>query len=274
MPFREVERDEGWRLVVAIDSDDLPFGGSWTYDLEPSNGSTTLTITENGEIYDPFFRVASRLFMDETDVMNAYLDDLGAALAAADDAHASGEGIPRLERLASWLTGSFSSVAQAENDSDYYHIRLEMAPIWPQRDDGYWLYVEQAAYGRLDTPYRQRVYRVSEPDPGVFSSEVFTLDSPPRFAGAWRHPSDFDALTPDSLTVRDGCAVWLRWDGSAFTGATRGSGCESELRGAAYATSEVTVTDAEIRSWDRGFDADGNQVWGAEKGPYVFRRIP
>jgi hypothetical protein len=26
-------------------------------------------------------------------------------------------------------------------------------------------------------------------------------------------------------------------------------------------------------SWDRGFDADGNQVWGAEGGGYVFHRM-
>ena len=35
---------------------------------------------------------------------------------------------------------------------------------------------------------------------------------------------------------------------------------------------------AEIRadrivSWDRGFDAEGRQVWGAENGPYVFDKL-
>ncbi|MFT7452655.1 MAG: hypothetical protein ACI9VN_003390, partial [Patescibacteria group bacterium] len=24
-------------------------------------------------------------------------------------------------------------------------------------------------------------------------------------------------------------------------------------------------------SWERGYDAEGNQVWGAEKGAYVFK---
>jgi hypothetical protein len=27
-----------------------------------------------------------------------------------------------------------------------------------------------------------------------------------------------------------------------------------------------------ILSWDRGFDANGNQVWGAEKGGYIFKK--
>jgi hypothetical protein len=28
-----------------------------------------------------------------------------------------------------------------------------------------------------------------------------------------------------------------------------------------------------IVSWDRGFDGDRRQVWGAEKGGYIFGRI-
>ena len=55
-------------------------------------------------------------------------------------------------------------------------------------------------------------------------------------------------------------------------GGTRGEGCASNLRGAAYATSEVVIMPGRIESWDRGFDAEGHQVWGAEKGAYVFVR--
>jgi hypothetical protein len=55
-----------------------------------------------------------------------------------------------------------------------------------------------------------------------------------------------------------------------MTGSTQGDGCASALRGAAYATSEVTLTAGELDSWDRGFDATGNQVWGSTKGAYRF----
>ena len=55
-----------------------------------------------------------------------------------------------------------------------------------------------------------------------------------------------------------------------WAGSTQGKGCSSTLGGASYATSQVTVTPLELRSWDQGFDAAGKQVWGAEKGPYVF----
>jgi hypothetical protein len=180
-----------------------------------------------------------------------------------------------LETLLEWMTGSFGSGAQAAADSSYHDIRLEMVPIWTDRDDGPWLYVEQAAAAALERPYRQRVYRVTEPVEGRFASEVFELPEPLRFAGAWRDPAAFDALAPDSLSRREGCAVHLlRADDGTFTGSTEGPGCQSSLRGAAYATSIVTIGPERIESWDRGFDADGNQVWGAEKGPYLFLRRP
>ena len=35
-------------------------------------------------------------------------------------------------------------------------------------------------------------------------------------------------------------------------------------------TMRLTVRKDKIVSWDRGYDADGNQVWGAVKAGYVF----
>ena len=57
-----------------------------------------------------------------------------------------------------------------------------------------------------------------------------------------------------------------------FTGSTQGKSCNSELRGATYATSEVIIGNGFIESWDRGFNEKDEQVWGAEKGGYIFER--
>jgi CpeT protein len=180
---------------------------------------------------------------------------------------------PDAALLASWMTGSFSSAAQAAEDSAYYDIRLEMAPIWTDRDDAVWLYVEQAVAGMTDRPYRQRVYRVSQAESGVFESAVFTLPEPETQVGAWRDPEPLKNLAPEDLELREGCTVFLKHDGKgSFVGGTEGNGCLSGLRGAVYATSEVIVGPGRIESWDRGFDAEGSQVWGAEKGAYVFLR--
>ena len=184
---------------------------------------------------------------------------------------AKDEGVGRLVR---WMAGSFSSRAQSVADTSYFDIRLEMKPIWTDRTDGAWLYVEQAAASALARPYRQRIYHVTADSGGVFRSAVLELPSPLRFAGAWKNPALLAALTPDSLVAREGCAVLLRADGNqAFSGETPDHECLSNLRGATYATSKVRITPTSITSWDQGWNAEGKQVWGAENGPYRFDRI-
>ncbi|MFM9057330.1 MAG: CpcT/CpeT family chromophore lyase, partial [Bacteroidota bacterium] len=55
-----------------------------------------------------------------------------------------------------------------------------------------------------------------------------------------------------------------------YKGGTQGSSCPSDLRGAKYATSIITLKEVEMVSWDQGFDANGKQVWGSTNGGYVF----
>jgi hypothetical protein len=179
--------------------------------------------------------------------------------------------VPAVEALAALLEGRFSSAAQAERDPDYRDIRLAMARIWRERPDGPWLYVEQAVTGAA--PYRQRVYHLIGRADGSVESAVYTLPDPAAFAGAQSDPARFGTLAPEGLVPRTGCSVFLsrRADGK-FEGGTRGKECPSDLRGAAYATSEAVIGPAGMTSWDRGYDAAGAQVWGAEKGGYEFLR--
>ncbi|MEM7807223.1 MAG: chromophore lyase CpcT/CpeT [Planctomycetota bacterium] len=194
---------------------------------------------------------------------------LGVAAPATLPAEANDD----VETVAAWLTGDFSSAEQAVEDGRYFAIELHVRPIWVGREDGPWLYVEQAAAQAVERPYRQRVYRILANEAQV-ASVVYTLPGDPlRFAGKYRTPEACDVLSPDDLVLREGCTVYLTREGNAFVGATRGAGCRSTLAGAAYATSEVALLADEITSWDRGYDQDGTQVWGAEAGPYVFKRL-
>lgn len=176
-----------------------------------------------------------------------------------------------LDEVVGWLEGSYSSGPQAEADSDFRDIRLEMKRIWKDQP-GYWLYVEQAVAGYLDSPYRQRVYHVTL-DEGKIRSEIYTIPNPKRFVLAWKEPAQFDVLTPDSLKVREGCAVLLKKTDGYYSGGTIGKGCVSKLADASYATSIADIYPDRLVSWDRGFNDKGEQVWGAEKGGYVFTKI-
>jgi len=76
------------------------------------------------------------------------------------------------------------------------------------------------------------------------------------------------------ITLRNGCEVILkRKDKKSYKGRTGEKTCESSLRGASFATSEVEILENKIISWDRGFNKKGEHVWGAEKGGYIFEKL-
>jgi uncharacterized protein YndB with AHSA1/START domain len=73
----EIEAEKpGEQLVTRIADRSLPFGGTWTYDLVPRGDTTTVRITEDGEVYNPVFRFVSRFVMGHTATIDQYLTDL------------------------------------------------------------------------------------------------------------------------------------------------------------------------------------------------------
>ena len=177
-----------------------------------------------------------------------------------------------LKELFALMQGSFNSETQAKQDSSYYNISLHMYPIW--KDKGNYLYVEQALNSMQNRPYRQRIYKVTRLNDSVFSSAIFTIPNDSLWIGKWKTPQDFDQITIESIEERTGCEVLLKRIGkNNYKGETGVKTCKSSLRGASYATSEVEITSDQILSWDRGFDADDNHVWGAEKAGYIFDKL-
>lgn len=170
------------------------------------------------------------------------------------------------------MTGSFSSAAQTAADPDFRDLRLESAQIWPTRADGVWLYVEQSAAGD-PAPLRQRVHRLTRKDTDSYICDTYVLPDAASYAGAWSDPSRFAALPPEHLTPLTGCAVTLnRVDDYTYKGDTSGKTCAGGLEGAAYATSEMTVTAMWLKIWERGYDKDDQQTLGSVKGPLVFQK--
>jgi len=178
-----------------------------------------------------------------------------------------------LKTLVDWMEGPYSSEEQSRNDSDYYNISLEMKKIWTDRSDGYWLYVEQAVAETKDQPYRQRIYHLIFED-DLIKSIIYSLPNEKNFIGGWKNTEIFDDLDPDSLQKRIGCEVIIkRLDENTFIGSTVEKNCSSNLRGASYATTEVTISKNTLLSWDRGYNDKDEQVWGAVKGGYIFKKI-
>jgi hypothetical protein len=189
----------------------------------------------------------------------------GAPARAIDDA---------ADRLARYLTGAFDTTALAARDPDFEAVLFTACPVRAPELGPRALYVEQALVATPERPYRQRLY-VIEPGPGPGAgarSRVFEFREPGAFVGLCARGAGAPAIAGGAVEEKPGCGVDLAWSGERFVGATAGTSCANARKGARYATSEVALDATTFSSWDRGFDADGRQVWGATSGPYVFVR--
>ncbi len=78
--YETVESIAPRHLITRIADQNLPFGGTWTYEIQPAAGGSTITIIENGEVYNPIFRFVSRFVFGHTATIDAYLKALQTKL--------------------------------------------------------------------------------------------------------------------------------------------------------------------------------------------------
>ncbi len=181
---------------------------------------------------------------------------------------------PLLDRLDAFLKGRFDSSLQSEKQPQYFAIQLLGCSVEAPELGDRVLYIEQASMSALDEPYRQRLYLLeAHEEAQTAGTTVYSLEDPAASVGICGRIETIQ-FAQDEVMLRAGCGVFLDWteEAGVFEGGTDGQSCESSLGGAAYANSEVWMDAEEIRSWDRGFDANGAQAWGATGGPYEFIR--
>jgi uncharacterized protein YndB with AHSA1/START domain len=78
--YEAVESVAPRKLVVRIADEKLPFGGTWTFDIVPAGEGSSITVTENGEIYNPIFRFVLRFIMGHASTIETYLHALQSKL--------------------------------------------------------------------------------------------------------------------------------------------------------------------------------------------------
>jgi uncharacterized protein YndB with AHSA1/START domain len=64
------------RLVRTIADEKGPFRGRWEFDITLQEQGSKITITEHGEVPNPFFRFMARMFMDPAMYLELYLKAL------------------------------------------------------------------------------------------------------------------------------------------------------------------------------------------------------
>ena len=188
------------------------------------------------------------------------------------------------EEVAALLSGKMDTSAQAIANPKAPNVQMTTCRIellTPADSESIFLYQEQAMSTSLDKPYRQRFLEIS---PSSLSQSVrsrsFKPADPTRWSGLCDSRKDRFTNRADNpkqiINLSDLgtpiCNVFLKQVGTIYLGNTPIDGCPANVRGAVRITNHIELTPASMNTWDRGFDAQGKQVWGAKTESYQFRR--
>lgn len=181
------------------------------------------------------------------------------------------------EEVLARLQGVMDTSEQAEGSDRFVAVQMTTCFIVLDGDvpigypNAQFVYQEQALMEQLGQPYRQRFLAIT-PDPETNSVQSITLrpPNPEQWVGLCDRSDRDRAISPEALGETT-CRVFLRPSASGYIGQTPVGGCPASVRGAVRMSNTILLHGDGMDTWDRGFDADGNQVWGATTTPYQYR---
>lgn len=195
-----------------------------------------------------------------------------------------------VNEVADRLLGAYDSATQAIEDRNYEDVRITHCHVtlvsepeptpnnltrWEKATAGArFLYLEQASSLAAGAPYRQRFIRIT---PGLEAGQVTSTVYLPgldlqQLVGFCNRSIEERLVTPATLGLAQ-CAVVMTKQNNLWVGQTPPNTCPGEFRDSAYTTTEVSLGEDYMESWDRGWSDAGIQVWGPLTGPYRFTRI-
>lgn len=185
------------------------------------------------------------------------------------------------QEVASYLTGVMDTSAQARAIPDAPSVRMTTCEVKLNNQDaslggsgGIFLYQEQALTRDLGKPYRQRILQILPGQDGkTIESVSFKPVNPKTWIG-FCNQSQSNRVREFKEIENVQCRVLLKkQEDSQYIGETQPGGCATNFKGAVKITNTIKLDQNGMETLDRGFDAKGKQIWGAENRPYQYRRI-
>ncbi len=179
--------------------------------------------------------------------------------------------VNHVEEVVSHLVGVMDTSAQAEVNPQRVKVQMTTCKLELKGEvDSIYLYQEQALAEKLNQPYRQRILHLIDLEDGQVESKSYKLTNEKQWIGFCNQPASSRMLNKSDLGDSV-CSVFLRPVITIYIGETPPEGCPANVRGAVKITNKIILHKLGMDTFDRGFDAEGNQVWGAVNDSYQFR---
>jgi len=206
-------------------------------------------------------------------LIQTFLVNLGA-IASLSIVVNPANAIPKsVTKVADLLVGIMDTTQQAAAINKAPSVQMTTCKINALNSDrnSIYLYQEQALTRNIKKPYRQRFLQIkSTKKDNIVESISYKLKNPQNWQGLCDRHNRTIAISELGTLV---CNVYLKPLINVHIGKTKPGGCPTQFRGATTITNTIILYERGMDTWDRGFDRDGKQVWGAIARPYEFRRV-
>ena len=178
-----------------------------------------------------------------------------------------------VDAIAAHLIRPMDTTAQAEDNPRFIGVQMITCAIQitnpVNSQPSIYLYQEQALTESIESPYRQRFLQITlSTDATRVESRTYRPPTPETWTGLCQQTNPIvDAGALGDLV----CVVELRPSPLGYVGSTPDEGCPVNVRGAVRLTNIIVLHQDGMDTWDRGFDVNDVQVWGAESEPYQYR---
>lgn len=111
----------------------------------------------------------------------------------------------KFERFRQQIMGHFSNKYQVENDPIMGEQEQEfiITPIFKNRPDEFWVYMEFFSPGLIDNPLDQRIEQYVRVERDTFRMEVYYLKEPKKYINEWKKNEPFEDLSRRRDLIRD-----------------------------------------------------------------------
>ena len=174
--------------------------------------------------------------------------------------------------LKQWLVGVHRSTNDVIRGREV-NIGLQVLPIWQDRVDGEWLYVEGRIIGSPRKPFRQRILQLVATPNGLIRLYSYSIPRASDFAGAYYSPQVLTSLTQSQLSISNNCELLIELKvTNTFVGETDTDSCMMKT-GIPVMTNFFAVSAVNISFLDGGYNKFGQLVSGRFDVPVTFLKI-